>query len=255
MSHHTVDLDLKEKVAVVTGGGRGIGRAVAERLACAGATVVLTYSSSEEAAAEVVQAIEADGHTAHAKHLDVREGKAVDAFFEQVEKEFGRIDVLVNNAGIVKDGLIVSLSDADWTDVIQTNLFGTARCIRAVARPMMLARKGSIINLSSVAAQSPNRGQSNYASSKGAIEALTRQVAVELGRKNVRVNAVAPGIIVTDMSERVRNEAGAEIKKRILLRRFGTPEEVAGCVHFLASDASAYITGQVITVDGGIGLG
>jgi len=255
MAHHTDDLKLDGRLAVVTGGGRGIGRAISERLACAGAHVVLTWTTGQEAAEAVCAAIAADGGEAEARQLDVRDGQAVEAFFADLDKAHRRLDILVNNAGVVRDGLIVTLDDEAWEEVISTNLLGTVRCIRAAARPMMMQRKGAIINLSSIAAQSPNRGQSNYAASKGGIEALTRQVAVELARKNVRVNAVAPGVIETEMSQRVRDEAGDEIKKRILLRRFGRPEDIAGCVHFLASDAAAYITGQVVTVDGGLGLG
>lgn len=249
------DLDLSGRVALVTGGGRGIGRAVCERLAQAGAHVVITYGTSQDAAETCKAAIEAAGGAASVAAMDVRDGDAVTACIEGVVETRGRLDVLVNNAGIVRDTLLLMMSDDQWADVINTNLSGTARCTRAVARQMMMQRKGAIINLSSVAAASPNRGQANYAASKGGVEAFTRAMACELGRKNIRVNAVAPGVILTDMSARVRDEAGSEIKKRILLRKFGTPEQVAAAVHFLASDAAAYITGQVLTVDGGLGLG
>ena len=249
------DLRLDSKVAVVTGGGRGIGRAVCARLARAGAHVIVGYAHSAEAAAKLVEEIVAEGGSAQAVEADVRNFEAVQALVEGAVEEHGRIDAFINNAGVVRDNLLMVMSESEWTDVIETNLGGVFNGIRAVSRQMVFQRGGAIINLSSIAAQKPNRGQSNYAASKGAVESLTRAMAVELGRKNVRVNAVAPGIIETQMSERVRDHAGAEIKKRVPMRRFGKPEEVASVVHFLVSDAAAYITGQVITVDGGLSHG
>ncbi len=249
------DLSLEGRVCLITGGSRGIGAACAKRLAAAGAHVVLTYASSKGAADEVVASIEAAGGRAEAHQLDVKDGEAITALVADLQERLSQIDVLVNNAGIVKDNLLLTMSDDEWLDVLQTNLTGAVRMAKAVAMGMMMKRRGSIINLSSIAAAKPNRGQANYAASKGGVESFTRALAAELGRKKVRVNAVAPGVIETDMSQRVRDEAGAEIKKRVLLRRFGTPDDIAAAVHFLASDASAYITGQVLTVDGGIGLG
>lgn len=248
------DFRLDGRVAIVTGGGRGIGSAVCKRLGAAGAHVVVNYANSEDGARACVGEIVAAGGSAEAIQADVRSLEQVQAMVDGVLERYDNVDILVNNAGIVKDTLLLTMSEDQWVDVVDTNLSGIARCIMAVGRTMMLNRRGAIVNLSSIAAAHPNRGQANYAASKGGIESLTRALAVELGRKGVRVNAVAPGIIETDMSQRVRDEAGKEIKKRVLLRRFGKPEEVASAVHFLVSDASAYVTGQVLTVDGGIGL-
>ena len=249
------DFDLTGRIALVTGGSRGIGRAVCERLAAHGAFVALTYASSEEGARACLEAIEAAGGQGSIHQLDVCDSAAVTALVEELAKAHGQIDILVNNAGIVRDTLLLTMSDDDWLDVIDTNLSGAARCLKAVGMHMMLQRRGAIVNLSSVSAGHPNRGQANYAASKGGIEAFTRAMAVELGRKSIRVNAVAPGVIVTDMSARIRDEAGSEIKKRTLLRKLGQPEQIAAAVHFLVSDAASYITGQVLAVDGGLGLG
>jgi 3-oxoacyl-[acyl-carrier protein] reductase len=249
------DLSLAGKVALVTGGGRGIGRAICERLGAAGAHVVVNYGRSAEAAQACAEALVVAGGSAQAIQADVAKGEEVKAMVEQVLAERKRIDILVNNAGIVRDNLLLTMSDEEWQAVLDTNLTGTARCIRAVGQAMMLQKGGSIINVSSVAAVHPNRGQSNYAASKGGVEALTRAVAVEFARKKIRVNAVAPGVIETEMSQRVRDEAGDMIKERVPLKRIGHSHEVAAAVHFLASDAAAYITGQVLLVDGGLSLG
>lgn len=249
------DLRLDGKVAIVTGGSRGIGRAICERLAASGAYVVVNYARSKEGADACVQAIVEAGGEAEAFQADVSREEDVQALVQHVQQSRGQIDILVNNAGIVRDNLLLMMKDEDWSDVISTNLGSVARCIRAVGQIMMFQRRGTIINLSSIAATRPNRGQTNYAASKGGIEALTRAAAVEFARKKIRINAVAPGVVETDMSKRVRDEAGAEIKKRVPLRRFGKSEDIAAAVHFLASDAASYITGQVITVDGGLGLG
>lgn len=249
------DLKLDGQVALVTGGGRGIGAAISARLASAGAYVVVHYGHSREGAEAVVSGIREAGGAAEMRQADLSNAEAAAALVTGVAEDHQRLDVLVNNAGIVRDNLLLMMKDADWDDVMAVNLRSVAATIKAAAQPMMFQRGGAIINISSTSAQRPNRGQANYAASKGALEALTRAMAAELGRKNVRVNAVAPGMIVTDMSERVRKEAGSEIKKRVLLRRFGKSEEIAAAVHFLASPAAAYVTGQILTVDGGLTLG
>jgi 3-oxoacyl-[acyl-carrier protein] reductase len=246
---------LKDQVAIVSGGSRGIGKAIALALAAEGAKVAVVYRGSQQAADEVVAGIKAAGGTALALQIDVTDAKAVEAGVERVEKELGPVDVMVNNAGVIHDDLFVRLEQEQWDKVIQTNLGGTYNFCRAVAYGMMKRRRGRIINVSSVAATHVNPGQTNYAASKGAINSFTRALAVELASRNVTVNAVAPGFIETDMSAAVRNKAGDLIKKFIPMRRIGTPEDVARVAAFLASPDAAYVTGQVLTVDGGLSLG
>jgi 3-oxoacyl-[acyl-carrier protein] reductase len=246
---------LKDQSALVTGGSRGIGRAIAQAFAREGARVAVVYRGNEAAAADLVREIAQAGGTARALQADVADRAAVQACVERVEQELGPVDVLVNNAGVIHDDLFVRLEPEDWDRVLQTNLGGTYNCCRAVAYGMMKRRRGRIINLSSVAAEYVNPGQTNYAASKGAINAFTRALAVELASRGVTVNAIAPGFIETDMSAAVRNKAGDLIKKYIPMRRIGTPEDVARVAVFLASADSAYLTGQVLTVDGGLSLG
>lgn len=242
-----------DKVVLVTGGSRGIGRAVVEGFARDGATVVFTYAGSESAAHELQSALQAQGQKVVAKHCDVRDQASVDGIMEMIESEHGKLDVLVNNAGIVKDQLIMAMDESDWLDVIQTNLTGAFHCIKPAARLMMRKRSGSIVNISSIAGTRPGRGHCNYAASKGGLEAMTKALAVELSARNIRVNAVAPGMIDTDMSKTVRELAGPEILSKILLKRYGTPEDIANAVLYLGSDLSSYVTGTVLHVDGGIG--
>jgi 3-oxoacyl-[acyl-carrier protein] reductase len=246
---------LKDQIAVVTGGSRGIGRGIARAFAAEGARVAVVYRGSQEAAEALVQQIAQAGGTARAYQCDVTDLAAVEATVKKVTEELGPVDVLVNNAGVIHDDLFVRLEPEHWNAVLSTNLGGTYHFCRAVAFPMMRRRSGRIINVSSVAAEHVNAGQTNYAASKGAINAFTRALAVELAGRGVTVNAIAPGFIETDMSAAVRNKAGDMIKKVIPMKRIGTPEDIARVAVFLASADSAYITGQVITVDGGLSLG
>jgi 3-oxoacyl-[acyl-carrier protein] reductase len=246
---------LKDQVALVTGGSRGIGRAIVQGFTAEGAKVAFVYKGSEAAADSLVQETGQAGGTALSLRADVTDPAAAQQCAERVEKEWGRLDVLVNNAGIIKDDLFVRLEPEAWQSVLQTNLGGAYNFCRAVAYTMMKQRRGRIINISSVAAEHVNMGQTNYAASKGAINAFTRALAVELASRNVTVNAIAPGFIETDMSEAVRNKAGDLIKKIIPMRRLGQPEDIARVAVFLASAEAGYITGQILTVDGGLSLG
>jgi 3-oxoacyl-[acyl-carrier protein] reductase len=248
-------MKLKDQVAVVTGGSRGIGRAIAETFASEGAKVAVIYRGNKEAADGLVRQINDRGAQAMAIQCDVADPAAVDGCVEQVVKEWQRIDILVNNAGVIQDDLFVRMEADAWNRVIATNLGGTFNFCKAVAYPMMKNRRGRIINVSSLAAEFVNLGQTNYAASKGAVNAFTRALAVELASRNVTVNAIAPGFIETDMSAAVRNKAGDLIKKVIPMKRLGQPQDIARVALFLASEDSAYLTGQVITVDGGLSLG
>jgi 3-oxoacyl-[acyl-carrier protein] reductase len=245
------DSGLAGKVALVTGGGRGIGRAIVERLAGDGVDVVFFYRGNAEAAREVVSAVTTAGGKAEAMQVDIADAAAVAAAVEQVIASRGRIDVLVNNAGIVRDNLLALLSDEDIRTVLDTNIGGVFNVTRAVVPHMISKRSGRIVNLSSVAGEKGGRGQSNYAASKGAINAFTRAMAVELASRKITVNCVAPGVIETEMSQQVRDLAGDEVKARILLRRYGQAQDVAHAVWFLASRFADYITGEVLHVDGG----
>lgn len=251
-------MSLDGRVALVTGGSRGIGRAVVERLARDGAKVAFVYRSNSAAADEVVSSLKAEGKEVAAYQADVANKEQVDQVVEKVLEAWERIDILVNNAGITKDGLLAMMDPPSWQSVIDTNLTSVYNFCNAVMRPMMSQRYGRIVNLSSVAAEFGNQGQVNYAASKGGIQGLTRCLATEVGRRNITVNAVAPGFIETDMTDAVRQIAGAkfdEIKNGISLRRLGKPEDIANAVAFLASDEAGYVTGHILTVDGGLTLG
>jgi len=239
---------LDGKVAMVTGSTRGIGRAVAEALALAGAKVAVIGRDQARAEAAAAQI----GHGAQGFACDVTDAAAVDACVAAIEKALGTIQVLVNNAGVTKDNVFLRLTDADWDVVLEANLKGAFRTIRAASRGMMKARWGRIINISSVVGLMGNKGQANYAASKAGLLGLTKSIARELASRGITVNAVAPGFIETDMTARLTPEQRDALAKGIPLERLGTPADVAAAVLFLASDGAAYITGQVLVVDGGM---
>ncbi|TWT47073.1 3-oxoacyl-[acyl-carrier-protein] reductase FabG [Thalassoglobus neptunius] len=247
--------NLDGRVALVTGGSRGIGKAVVEGLARAGAKVAFVYRSSKEAADAMVSELAEQNFETFAIQGDVSSKDDAERIVAEVVEKWERIDILVNNAGIIKDGLLATMEKEDWQAVIDTNLTGVYNFAQSVMRQMMSQRYGRIISVSSVAAEFGNQGQVNYAASKGGIQGLTRCLATEVGRRNITVNAVAPGFIETDMTVAVRNAAEGEIKKRISVRRLGKPEDIANAVVFLASEEAGYVTGHVLTVDGGLTLG
>lgn len=250
-------MTMQGKVAVVTGASRGIGRAIAEALADQGCKVVAVYRGSKDAAEDLEKAVSQRGGFLRIMQADVADEAQVKALFTQIESDqaLGSIDILVNNAGVIHDDLFVRLESKDWNKVLQTNLYGTMNCCHAVAFSMMRKRQGRIINISSVAADFVNAGQTNYAASKGAVNSFTKALAMELAPRGVTVNAIAPGFIETDMTEVVRNRAGDKLNQIIPMRRLGQPADIAKVAVFLAGDGGAYITGQVITVDGGLSLG
>ncbi|MFN0199622.1 MAG: 3-oxoacyl-[acyl-carrier-protein] reductase [Planctomycetaceae bacterium] len=248
-------MKLAGRVAIVTGGTRGIGKAIVWALAKEGAKVAFVYRSQEELAQRQVHDLSLDQRESLAIKADVSSKADADAVVEQVIQKWEKVDILVNNAGVIRDGLLATMTAEQWQDVINTNLNSVFNFCQAVTRPMMSARYGRIVNMSSVAAHFSNPGQANYAASKGGVESFTRCMAAELARRGVTVNAVAPGFIETDMTEAIRNAAGEQIKKAIPVRRLGKPEDIANAVAFLVSDEASYITGQVLTVDGGLTLG
>ena len=243
---------LKGKVAIVTGGSRGIGRAICESLAKAGANVALIYSGNTDAANEVVKNLRAEGVLAECFRCQVEDSSSVDATVERIINYFGGVDILVNNAGINRDKLLISMKENDFDDVINTNLKGSFNCIRFASRQMMKQRFGRIINVTSVSGVAGNAGQANYSASKAGLIGLTKSVAKELASRNVTANAIAPGFVKTEMTEVLSEEVKENAKKQIPLGRFAEPEDIANAALFLASDMASYITGQVLLVDGGM---
>lgn len=243
---------LEGRVALVTGASRGIGAAIAERLAAEGAAVAVNYAGRADAAGAVVARIEAAGGSAKAFQADVSDPAACTSLVADVFATFGRLDVLVNNAGITRDGLVVRMSDDDWSSVIDTNLSGAFYATRAASKIMMKARSGSIVTIASVVGLVGNAGQVNYAAAKAGLVGMTKSVARELASRGVRANAIAPGFIATEMTDALPEAARSAAASAIAMGRFGTPEDIAAAVAFLASDEASYITGQVLAVDGGM---
>ncbi|MCI9373151.1 MAG: 3-oxoacyl-[acyl-carrier-protein] reductase [Lachnospiraceae bacterium] len=245
---------LTGKVALVTGASRGIGRQIALTLAEYGADVIVNYNGSREKAEEVVQEIESMGRKAAAVQCTVADFEACGKMVENMIAQFGHIDILVNNAGITKDNLMIKMSEADFDAVIETNLKGTFHMIKHMYRPFLKQKAGRIINLSSVTGILGNAGQANYAASKAGVIGLTKSVAKELAGRNITVNAVAPGYIDTDMTQAMTDTAKEAVLSQIPLKRAGTPKDIAEAVAFLASEKASYITGQVLSVDGGMAI-
>ncbi len=246
--------ELTGKTALVTGSSRGIGRAIALDLAQRGAQVVVNYRSEAAGAADVCARIESIGSRALAVQADVGSADEVERLFARAAEAFGTVDVLVNNAGIARDALLLRMSEADWDAVLETSLKAAFLCTRAALRGMLRARWGRVVNVSSIIAMNANPGQANYAAAKAGLIALTRTLAREVGSRGITVNAVAPGYVETDMTSALTEHARKQLVDRIAVERLGTPEDVAQAVGFLCSPAAAYVTGHVLVVDGGLSL-
>lgn len=245
---------LDGKVAVVTGAGRGIGRAIAIRLAEEGASVIVNYNGSEAKALEVVKAIEEKGGKAEAIQCNVSDYESAGAFLDGVIKKYGKLDILVNNAGITRDNLLMKMSEEDFDAVINTNLKGVFNCMKHVSRQMIKQKAGRIINISSVAGVLGNAGQANYCAAKAGVIGITKSFAREAASRGITVNAVAPGFIQTDMTDVLPEAAKSAAQEQVPMKKFGTAEDIAEAVAFLASEKAGYITGQVISVDGGMAM-
>lgn len=245
---------LNNKVAVVTGASRGIGRAIALTLAGYGASVVVNYCGSKDKAEEVVNEIKANGGNAISYQADISDFEAVKTMFADVVKELGKIDILVNNAGITRDNLILKMSEEDFDAVINTNLKGVFNCLKHASRIMLKQKGGRIVNISSIVGVTGNPGQTNYSAAKAGVIGMTKTLAKELGSRGITVNAVAPGYINTDMTAVLSDELKGKVTENIPLRRLGEVADIAEAVAFLASDKAAYITGQTIQIDGGLGI-
>ena len=245
---------LTGKIAIVTGASRGIGRQIAKTLAEQGAAVIVNYCGSEQAANETVEQITASGGTAKAYQADVSDYTQAADMMNDVVKEYGRIDILINNAGITRDNLILKMNDEDFMKVINTNLTGTFNCVKHASKIMLKQKYGRIVNMASIVGIYGNAGQANYAASKAGVIGMTKSVAKELGSRNITVNANAPGYIGTDMTDSLPDAAKEKITSAIAMKRMGTVEDVANLAAFLASDNASYITGQVIGVDGGMSI-
>ncbi|MEW6593398.1 MAG: 3-oxoacyl-[acyl-carrier-protein] reductase [Thermodesulfobacteriota bacterium] len=248
-------MSLNGKIAVVTGGSRGIGRAICLRLAAMGATVIVNYVGNQAAAEETATAIRQQGGTAEISRFNVADTAETEASLKKIMDDHGRIDILVNNAGITRDGLLMKMKDEQWDEVLNTNLKGAFTCTRAVSRSMMKQRWGRIINISSVIGFAGNAGQVNYAAAKAGMAGLTRSVAKELASRNITVNGVAPGYIVTDMTKDLPPEITEKIKAEIPLGTLGEADDIAAAVAYLASEEARYVTGQFIHVNGGMFMG